>query len=131
MSGREDRMRRILTVQERLKQTAEWRLAALRREESERMDAQRALVEALNSEEELHRLFVDAASRRIGRLSGEMEGIRRQQAVQGRRVVEESLKAKLTQRMAAAAAAAARKEAEKRLLDDAFQPSREDDASLP
>jgi len=103
MDRRLKKIERIRTVQERLHQLAEWKLGELDREKAELASGQKALIEALNQDEHLQGLFVEAMARRLNALARETDRVNLARAAQNRRLVEEGLRLKRTERMSAAA----------------------------
>ena len=83
MDRRLKKMERILTIQEKMHQLAEWKLAALDREKA-RAGRQSAKnwSSALNRDDRLHGVFVDAMARRLNALSreGDASGAAREAA---------------------------------------------------
>jgi phosphoenolpyruvate synthase/pyruvate phosphate dikinase len=97
------KIERIGTVQKRLHQLAEWKLAQLDREKAELVDGQKALIEALNQDEHLQGLFVEAMARRLNALARETDRVNQARVAQNQRLVEEGLRLKRTERMSAGA----------------------------
>ena len=99
MQRRLNKVERILAVRGKLHRLAEWKVATLDREKAEVAIGQSALLDALNRDEALHGLFVEAMARRLTALAREAERIDRAREVQSRRLLEEGLRLKLAERM--------------------------------
>jgi hypothetical protein len=126
------KMERIRSVQEKLHRLAEWRLAALEREKRDLNLNEEQLMEALNRDDRLQGVFVEAMARRLAALARDVERVSRAREIQGRRLLEEGMKLKLVERMSARVQREYRKEFARRgfaaLLETLAKP---DDASLP
>ena len=132
MEDRLRKMKRIQDVQTRLHQLAEQKLARLQREQQELKQAQVDIVEALNNDDVLHGLFIDAMAGRLNRLAAESEKVQRAETMQEKRVREEALRLKRAERMAGRLDVAARRNHEKRGFRDLLDGiGRSKDASLP
>jgi hypothetical protein len=101
MDRRLKKIERIRIVQERLHQLAEWKLAELDREKAELADGQKALIEALNEDDHLQGLFVEAMAKRLNALAREADRVNRARIAQNRHLVEEGLRLKRTERISA------------------------------
>lgn len=101
MNRRLKKIDRIRDVQERLHQLAEWKLAQLDREKAELAEGEKALIEALNQDDHLQGLFVEAMAKRLNALARETDRVNRARIAQNRRLVEEGLRLKRTERMSA------------------------------
>jgi hypothetical protein len=132
MDRRLKKVERVLAVQKQLHRLAEWQVAALDRERAELDVSQRELVGALNRDEALHGLFVEAMARRLAALARENDRLGRARIALARRLTEAGLSVKRTERMSGKLRRAADAAAEKRgfadLLDLLGKP---DKASLP
>jgi hypothetical protein len=132
MDRRLKKIERIRTVQERLHQLAEWKLGELDREKAELASGQKALIEALNQDEHLQGLFVEAMARRLNALARETDRVNLARAAQNRRLVEEGLRLKRTERMSAAARRQYLETLKKHGFEDLLQTlAAIDKASLP
>jgi hypothetical protein len=103
MDRRWKKIERVKAVQERLHQMAEWKLAQLDREKAELAAGQKALIEALNQDDHLQGLFVEAMAKRLNALARETDRVNRARIAQNQRLVEEGLRLKRTERMSTAA----------------------------
>jgi hypothetical protein len=132
MEDRLRKMKRIQEVQTRLHQVAEQNLIRLQREQAELKQAQVDIVEALNTDDAFHGLFVDAMAGRLNRLAIETEKVKRAEVAQQKRVREEALRLKRAERMAGRLDLVARRNLEKRGFRELLEGiGRDNDASLP
>jgi hypothetical protein len=114
MRKRLKKIERIVKVQEKLHQAAEWKLAGLNREQAELAASRRSLVEALNEDDAFHGLFVDAMARRLHLLAREADRVREAQTAQTAVVREEALRLKRTERLSDKVGREERRSAERR-----------------
>lgn len=98
-AGRLRKVRRIVEVQEELHRLAEWRLAHLGRQEDELREQQEELVRSLNGDSALHGLFVANMARSLRRLAAETERVVGAREAQRRRVHDEAMRLKRTERV--------------------------------
>ena len=132
MDHRLKKIERILAVQERLHQLAEWKLARLDREGAELKSGQESLVDALNKDETFHGLFVDAMARRLNALAKESERVSRAREAQSRRLSEEGLRLRRTERITERVRREYLKSLGKRGFEELLDLiAGKDDASLP
>lgn len=132
MDRRLKKMGRILKVRERLHQLEEMRLVNLDRERAELKRGQEVLVAALNQDEPLHGLFVEAMARRLNALARETDRVNRALDAQTKRLFEEGLSLRRTERMTDKVRRDYLKGAWKRGFEDLLQTiADKDDASLP
>jgi hypothetical protein len=99
MKQRLQSIERILAIQERQRQLAEWKLAALDRERAEIAANEERLFSALNDDERLQGIFVEAMARRLAALAREAERLGREREAQSLRLTEAGLTMKRTERM--------------------------------
>ena len=99
MDHRLKKIQRVLEVREKMHELAEWKLAALDREKAELNAGQQELLGALNREDGLHGLFVEAMARRLTVLARETERVNQARAAQLGRLFEEALALKRSERM--------------------------------
>jgi hypothetical protein len=99
MDRRLRKIERVLAVQQQLHRLAEWRMAGLDRERRELAESEAQLVAALNHDEQLQGVFVDAMARRLAAIARDAERVNRAREVQGRRLREEGMKLKMVERM--------------------------------
>jgi hypothetical protein len=132
MDRRLRKIERVLAVQQQLHRLAEWRLAGLDRERRELAASEVQLVAALNQDEKLQGVFVEAMARRLAAIARDGERVNRAREVQGRRLFEEGRKLKMVERMNDRV----RREYQKAFARQGFGElletlARPDDASLP
>ncbi|MBK1622015.1 hypothetical protein [Afifella marina] len=130
MKDRSKKIERILQVQKKMHEVAEWELADISRQGSALDQERRALIEALNDDDTFHGLFVDAKVKRLSRLSSEADQLARRQAEQTAQVLAQARRLKTTERLSGKLERESRKAEERRsfqLLLEAF--ARPTDAS--
>ena len=101
MKKRLDSMERILDVQRQLRRIAEAKLGELERREARLQATRHQLVDALNGDNPLHGLFVDAMARRVKSVSREINSLGRAKEAQSKRLLEQTGKMKRAERAAA------------------------------
>jgi hypothetical protein len=132
VDSRLKKIRRILAVQERLHELAELRVATLDREKAELKAGQETLVDALNRDETLHGLFVEAMARRLSALAREADRVGRALDVQTKHLFEEGLRLRRTERMSEKVQRDYLKAVWKQGFADLLETlAQNDDASLP
>ena len=99
MNDRLKKIERILSVQGKLHKLAEAKLAALDRERQELAENEASLVDALNRDDPLHGIFVEAMARRLSALAREADKINRAREAQSRVLTEAGLQLRRTERM--------------------------------
>jgi hypothetical protein len=104
MNRRLRKIERLLALQEQLHRLAEWKLAALDRKKAELASDQASLVGALNRDDPLHGVFIEAMARRLNALAREADRVNRARAAASRRLTEEGLTLKRAERMTVRAA---------------------------
>jgi len=80
MRKRLQTLQRIVEVKEHLRRSAEWRLARLTRDELALLEDQRSVIAALNADQPLHGLFVEAMARSLRSTSEKLDRVRSAQA---------------------------------------------------
>ena len=100
LSRRLDKMERILAVQEKLHRYAEWKLARIAEAQAGLKSDERSLVEALNGNDPLQGLFVEAMAKRLAALAREAERVGLEHAAQTERLFAEALRLGRAERMA-------------------------------
>ena len=132
MNDRLKKIERILSVQEKLHKLAEAKLATLDRERQELRDNEASLVDALNRDDPLHGIFVEAMARRLSALAREAEKINRAREAQSRLLTEAGLQLRRTERMTDRVRREFVKQLGKRTFADFLETlTKADDASLP
>ncbi len=132
MRDRLKKVERVLAVQEQLHRLAQWKMAALQREKAANAEGQVDLLSALNDDNELHGLFVEAMTRRLAALSREAERLERARHVMEQHLSQEGLKLKRTERMTDRVRREHQLGRDKRLFQDLLETlAKARDASLP
>ena len=121
MRDRLKKIERVLAVQAQLHRLAQWRMAALDREKAENADGQVDLLAALNTDNELHGLFVDAMTRRLKALARDAERLERARRVMEQQLSEEGLKLKRTEKMTDRVRREHQRGRDKRLFQDLLE----------
>lgn len=116
MSERLKKMGRIHKVQKQLHKMAEWDLVRLERKGAELQTAQEETIKALNDDNQLYGLFVDAAAKRLQSLAAQATQVDAERLVQADVTMEKALQAKRTEKMVATLKDSNRKEGEKKDL---------------
>src|SRR6185436_11636648 len=88
MDKRAERTRRVLTIQEQLHRVERWKLLELQRRATELDALRRELIAALNDNDALQGLFLDATARRLMSIAQQVDEMRRQEQAQLARVSE-------------------------------------------
>jgi hypothetical protein len=126
------KVERVLAVQEQLHRLAQWKMAALERQKTENADNQVGLLAALNADNELHGLFVDAMTRRLAALARDAERLERARQAMEQQLAEEGLKLKRTEKMTHRVRREHTLGRDKRLFQDILETlAKARDASLP
>jgi hypothetical protein len=132
MRSRLKKIERVLAVQEQLHRLAQWKMAALEREKTANADGQVDLISALNADNQLHGLFVEAMTRRLAALAREAERLERARGVMEKQLSEEGLKLKRTEKMTDRVRREHQLGRDKRLFQDLLETlAKARDASLP
>lgn len=132
MQIRRDRLRKLLAVQNKLREISELRLTRLWEEEVRLKQEQTGTIEALNDGGPLHGLFVEPMARRLRNLSGCLIDTSNAIVKELNIAVAESAKVKHLKRLAADAEVEHdRQQERKELLEIAESSLRKSNASLP
>ena len=133
MRERLKKVERIMSVQAKLHRLAEAKLAALDREQDAVDKDSASLVDALNRDDPLHGIFVEAMAKRLKALAREADRLKHEQAAQSRRLTEAGLLLRRTERMTDKVRREYLKELGKRGFGDFLDTlaRTDDDASLP
>ncbi len=99
MDRRLKKVERVLAVQKQLHRLAEWEVAALDRKKAELANGQVELLGALNHDDALQGLFIEAMARRLAALARQSEEVSQARAVMSQQLLEAGLKVKRTERM--------------------------------
>ncbi|SED03369.1 hypothetical protein SAMN05519104_2637 [Rhizobiales bacterium GAS188] len=100
MQKRLQSIKRVIAVQEQLRRLAEGKLADLARREAGLHTSRRELVGALNEDQALHGLFIEAMARRVTSLSKDLAKVERAKEVQAKHLREETGRLKRAERIA-------------------------------
>ncbi len=132
MRDRLKKVERVLAVQEQLHRLAQWKMAALEREKADNANGQVDLLSALNDDNQLHGLFVEAMTRRLQALARDAERLERARHVMEQQLSEEGLKLKRTEKMTDRVRREHQLGRDKRLFQDLLETlAKARDASLP
>ena len=94
-----NKIERILAVQEKLHRLAEWKLAKIEERQAGLTSERRSLVDALNGNDLLQGLFVEAMAKRLAALARETDRVSREREEQVRQLFAEALRLGRTERM--------------------------------
>jgi len=118
MHNRARKMDRILAVQEQLHSIEKWRLVELQRTLEALDEAQKDLIQALNEDDALQGLFIDATARRLRSLAEEADRLDSEIDAQSARLREHAAQLVLAKRLSLAANRdLARSNSKRQLLD--------------
>lgn len=112
---------RILGVQQQLHRIEEWRLADLERTLRDLAAAEQDLIRALNEDDALQGLFIDATARRLASIAEEAARVGKERTAQEQRLLEEAARKGLAERLAQAADREVAQAADRRALIDAIE----------
>ena len=99
LKRRLNKIERILAVQEKLHRLAEWKLAKIEERQAGLTSERRSLVDALNGNDLLQGLFVEAMAKRLAALARETDRVSREREEQVRQLFAEALRLGRTERM--------------------------------
>lgn len=132
MADRLKKIERVLAVQEQMHRLAQWRIAAVEREKAEVAEGEVSLLSALNDDNQLHGLFVEAMTRRLAVLAREAERLERLRRTMEQQLSEEALQLKRTERMTDRVRREHARSRDKRLFQDLLETlAKARKASLP
>ena len=100
MEARAKKAHRILAVQRQMHRIEEWKLAQLEQELANLEVSKRDLTNALNGDNALHGLFIDAMARYLRLLTEQTAGIGWQKRDQLPRLIGEATRLKIAERTA-------------------------------
>lgn len=115
------KIHRILGVQQQLHRIEEWRLADLDRTLSHLAASEQDLIRALNEDDALQGLFIDATARRLTSLSGEAARVNEEKAAQAQRLMEHAARKACAERLAAVVDREVARTADQRQLLEAIE----------
>ena len=101
MDRRAKKIERVLSVQKQMHRLAEWNVAALGRRKAELAASEIELVNALNADNALQGLFIEAMAHRLAALARETDKVNDAHRKMARKLTEAGLKLKRTERMSA------------------------------
>jgi hypothetical protein len=102
MSAQARKIHRILAVQQQLFRIEEWKLADLERSLERLEVSQREVIGALNEDDALQGLFIDAMARRLRSLGEEASRVGQQRDEQSARLLEHGARKVCAERLAEA-----------------------------
>jgi uncharacterized coiled-coil protein SlyX len=121
MSAQARKIHRILAVQQQLYRIEEWKLADLERT-LERLEAsQQDVIRALNEDDALQGLFIDAMARRLRSLSEEASRVGQDRDVQSARLLEHGARKICAERLTEAVDREVVRAADKKQLLDTIE----------
>jgi hypothetical protein len=115
------KVHRILGVQQQLHRIEEWRLADLDRTLRELATSERDLIRALNEDEALQGLFIDATARRLASIAEQAARVGKEKTAQEQRLLEHAARKVCAERLAQAVDREVAQAADKRTLLDAIE----------
>ena len=132
MKKRLQNLTRIVEVKEHQRRAAEWRLARLRQQELALLEDQRSVIAALNAEQPLHGLFVEAMARHLRAASEKLEVLRRSMEIRAAEVAAQTSQLRQAERLLRDAARQHDRAAEWKELEHVIDATMaRGDASLP
>lgn len=99
LNRRLNKIERILAVQEKLHRLAEWKLAKIEEKQAGLISERKSLVDALNGNDLLQSLFVEAMAKRLAVLARETDRVSRERDEQVRQLFAEALRLGRTERV--------------------------------
>lgn len=99
LNRRLNKIERILAVQEKLHRLAEWKLAKIEEKQAGLISERKSLVDALNGNDLLQSLFVEAMAKRLAVLARETDRVSREREEQVRQLFAEALRLGRTERV--------------------------------
>src|SRR6185295_16504834 len=115
------KMHRILDVQQQLHRIEEWRLADLDRALLALAASEQELIRALNEDDALQGLFIDATARRLASIAEQAARVGKEKTAQEQRLLEHAARKVCAERLAQAVDREVAQAAEKRALVDAIE----------
>ncbi len=129
---RASRSRNILAVQRQLQRVEEQRLAEIKRRANSLAELETELIELLNTEDTMRGLLTFTGVRRLSMVQSEMARVEENKQVQSERLITQTSRMKLAEKLNAEAEADVRKERDQQDLSEAIERFlRKDNASLP
>ncbi|SRR5579883_101749 len=118
MKKRLESLEKISQLQAKLHDLTRWRLAAIGQQRESLEEAERAMIEALNSETIGHGAAAAAAARRLRAIGRQIAVAKADYDAQSQRVLDQAARAKLAQRFVETVGASYRAEKERKDLGD-------------
>jgi hypothetical protein len=100
MNKRLQSVGRILEAQRQLYRAAEWQLARLKRQEADLEAEQLSLIAALNDDQALQGLFIEATANRLRAVAKRIEAARQARERQEAELAEQAVRVKRAERLA-------------------------------
>jgi hypothetical protein len=121
MKKRLDSITRVLDAQRQLHRAAEWQLARLQRQEAELEEDQRSLIAALNDDNALQGLFIEATAKRMRAVARKIDATKEAKAQQAREVAAQASRVKRAERLAETVEREHRRDEERRDLAEVIE----------
>lgn len=118
MGTRAQRTRRVLALQEQLHRVERWKLLDLQRRAAELDALRRELIAALNHNDALQGLFLDATARRLMSIAQEADKVGREEQLQIVRVSEHATRVACAERLSETVDKEAARASEKQALHE-------------
>ncbi|HEY5829295.1 MAG: hypothetical protein ACAH24_09575 [Hyphomicrobiaceae bacterium] len=115
------KIHRILDVQQQLHRIEEWRLADLDRTLLALAASEQELIRALNEDDALQGLFIDAMARRLASIAEQAARVGEEKTAQEQRLLEHAARKLCAERLAQAVDREVAQAADKRTLLDAIE----------
>ena len=115
------KIHRILDVQQQLHRIEEWRLADLDRTLLALAASEQELIRALNEDDALQGLFIDATARRLASIAEQAARVGEEKTAQEQRLLEHAARKLCAERLAQAVDREVAQAADKRTLLDAIE----------
>ena len=129
---RASRSRNILAVQRQLQRVEEQRLAEIKRRANSLAELETELIELLNTEDTMRGLLTFTGVRRLSMVQSEMARVEQNRQVQSERLITQTSRMKLAEKLNTEAEADVRKERDQQDLSEAIERFlRSHNASLP
>jgi hypothetical protein len=123
MRERQKSLRKILALQDQLKNLSAWRLAALDQQRAALDATQRETIEAIDRDAISQGIVVVSATRRLRNLDKRITAIKAEQIAQAQRAQEQAMRARLAERLAENVEAQLRTQRERVDLADLIERS--------
>jgi hypothetical protein len=121
MSAQARKIHRILAVQQQLYRIEEWKLADLQRALERLAASERGVIGALNEDDALQGLFIDAMARRLRSLAEEASRVGQEKEAQAARLLEHAARKICAERLAEAVDRQVVRATDKKLLLDTIE----------